>query len=202
MSEENKELEALTAKVEALTAKLEASEGKASGILSDKKKAQAKAEELQAKIDEIEGKGLGEAERLQRDLEKMQSKLEAEIQAKTEIENNWKADKRKAQLSQVGNKFKWLDSVPEKTRNMILESEFSDIDDLGNEVLVKDRLKTVSESYAGLLAANVPSGAGSKPGDGTKSQNVSMEQVKSTPLSDIAKDPKAYVKAAMEAAQQ
>ena len=194
-------LEALMARLEAAEAKAEAAEGKANGILADKKKAQQRADELQAKLEEIEGKDLGEVEKLQRELERKDSRIDELTKKATEIEQNWQTDKRNGALSDLGSKFKWLDSVPEKTRKLIIENEFSDVDDLGNEVLVNDRLKAVSESYAGLLASDAPSGAGSKAGQPTNPNAVSMDAVLNPNLADVANDPLAYVMQAAKAAE-
>ena len=195
-----KQIAALEAKIEALTAQVEASEGKASGILADKKKAQKQAEELQAKLDELEGKGLGEVDKLKRDLEREKSRVESLIKEKDSLESNWKTDKRNSKLSEIGSGLKWLDSVPEKTRKLIIENEFADLEDLGNEVLVKDRLKTVSESYNGLLAADVAGGAGSKPTNnkGSSGQSGGIEKVLQMSDADILKNPAAALMMAAE----
>ena len=180
----------------ALEAKLQDAEGKASGILGDKKKYQKQVEDLQAKIDELEGKDLGEIEKLQRELERKDSLANKLAEEKAEIEKSWQTDKRNASLGKIAGELKWLDSVPPKTRDMIVSSEFGDVDDLGNEVVVKERLKTLSDTYSGLLASDAPSGAGSRAGDapsGAKTVDMSLK--------DIAKDPLAYVTAMAEAAE-
>ena len=185
----------------ALEAKLEAEIGKANGILGDKKKAQQKADELQAKIDELESKDLGEVEKLKLDMERLQSKLEQAETQKAELESTYNAEKRSYELNKIGSGLKWMDSVPEQLRKLTIEKEFDGID-LGNEVLVADKLKTINESYAGLLASDAPSGAGSKPGNPSQSQTKpTAQQIASPNLSDVAKDPLAYVQAAMEANQ-
>ena len=186
-------------RLKALEAKLEAEIGKANGILGDKKKAQQKAEELQAKIDELESKDLGEVEKLRLDLERLQSKYEQSEAQKAELESTYNAEKRSNGLNKIGSGLKWMDNVPEQTRKLILESEFKDMD-LGNEVLVADKLKSINETYAGLLASDASSGAGSKPGDASnQGQKVTREQVANPNLGDVAKDPLAYVLASADA---
>ena len=188
-------------RLKALEAKLEAEIGKANGILGDKKKAQEKAAELQAKIDELESKDLGEVEKLKLELERLQSKYDQSEAQRAELESTYNAEKRSNGLNKIGSGLKWMDNVPEQTRKLILESEFKDMD-LGNEVLVADRLKTINETYAGLLASDAPSGAGSKPGKPSAPTNKpTAEQIANPDLAKVAKDPLAYVQAAIEANQ-
>ena len=181
------------ARLKALEARLEAETGKANGILSDKKKAQAKAEELQAKIEELEGKDLGEVEKLRLDFERLQSKYEQEQSQRTELESTYNAEKRSHALNKIGSGLKWMDGVPESMRSLTIEKEFDGID-LGNEVLVADKLKTINETYAGMLASDAPSGAGSRPGDASAPrQGMTQDQVSNPDLGKVAADPLAYV---------
>lgn len=186
-------------KIAALEAKLEAESGKASGILSDKKKAQQRADELQAQIDELKGKDLGEVERMKLELERAASKIEALTNESETLKTQYSQEKRDAQLAKIGNSLKWLDSVPENIRNLTIKNDFADLEDLGNEVMVKERLKSLSENYAGLLASDAPSGAGSKAGQGSSNVKPTAEALLKPNLSDVAKDPVAYMEAAMAA---
>ena len=189
------------ARLKALEARLEAETGKSNGILGDKKKAQAQAAELQAKIDELESKDLGEVDKLRLDMERLQSKYELEQTQRTELEATYGAEKRNYALSKIGSGLKWMDSVPDSLRSLTIEKEFDGID-LGNEVLVADKMKTINETYAGLLASDVPSGAGSRTGDvSAPRQGMTSEQVAKPNLNDVAADPLAYVMAASEANQ-
>lgn len=185
-------------RVKALEAKLEAESGKSSGILSDKKKAQQRAEELQAKLEELEHKDLGEVDKLKLEMQRMQSKLEQAESQKAEIEGKYSTEKRDYELNKIAGNLKWLDTVPENIRKLTIQNEFADMD-LGNEILVKDKLKSMSESYAGLLASETGSGAGSKAGQAGSPTNLSRDQAINKPLADIARDPIAYVKAAQAA---
>ena len=185
-----------------LKAKIAEAEGKANGILGDKKKYQAKVDELQAKLDELEGKGLGESEKLKLEVERMKSRLEATEKAKADLENTYKTEKRKAEEAKIAQKLKFLDTVPEDTRQLLVSNELKDLEDLGNTVLVEERLKAVSQKYSGLLAAEVAQGAGTKAGNVTQGGNrPNLESLKTKPLTEIAKDPKAYVKEFMAAAE-
>ena len=184
--------------IAALNAKIAEAEAKAGGILGDKKKAQQKADELQAKLDELEGKDLGETEKLKLEVERMKSRIEATEKAKADLEANYKTEKRNAEMGKIANKLKFLDTVPEDTRQLLVSNELKDLEDLGNTVLVEERLKAVSQKYSGLLAADVPSGAGSKTGQPPNPGNRPNDAI-NKPLSEIAKDPLAYVMAAAEA---
>lgn len=186
-----------------LKAKIAEAEGKANGILGDKKKYQQKVDELQAKLDELEGKGLGESEKLKLDMERMKSRLEATEKAKADLETTYKTEKRNSELGKIAQKLKFLDTVPEDARQLLIATELKDLEDLGNTVLVDERLKSVSTKYAGLLAADVPNGAGTKAGqqDTQTGNRPNLDALKTKPLADIAKDPKAYVKEFMAAAE-
>jgi len=154
------------ARLAALEAKLEAESGKAGGILEAKKKAQAEAAALQAKIDELESRDLGEVEKLKLEMQRMQSKLEQAESAKAELEATFTAEKRANALNKVGSEFKWMDTVPKNMRDLIIKNEFDGLD-LGNEVLVADKVKSIRETYASQLAADVPGGTGARAGDAT-----------------------------------
>lgn len=186
-----------------LKAKIAEAEGKANGILGDKKKYQAKVDELQAKLDELEGKDLGEAGKAKLEMERMKSRLEATEKAKADLENTYKTEKRNSELSKITGRLKFLDTVPEDTRQLLIATELKDLEDLGNTVAVDERLKSVSTKYAGLLAANVPSGAGTKAGQQNQGtgNRPNLDALKAKPLADIAKDPKAYVKEFMAATE-
>jgi hypothetical protein len=133
----------------------------------------------------------------------MQSKLEATEKAKAELEGTYNSEKRQYSLNKIGGNIKWLDSVPEKLRNLTLESEFSDINDLGDETLVSQRIKSIAEKYSGLLASDAPKGAGTRAGEQkTVGNALTLDTIKNFSLSDVAKDPAAYVRQAMAAAQQ
>lgn len=189
------------ARLKALEAKLEAEAGKAAGILADKKKAQEKAEALQAKIEELEGKDLGEVERMKLEMERMQSRLEKAEADKTEIESTYQTEKRNASIQKIAGQFKWLDSVPESLRLQAVERELGDTD-LGNEVLVADKVKTITEQYSGLLAADVPGGAGAKPGEATPAKSsAGLDALLAKSDSDIMADPKAFVAEAIAASE-
>jgi len=151
---------------------------------------------LQAKLDELEGKDLNESGKAKLELSRIQARLEKAEKEKAELENTWKTEKLNAENAKIVQRLKFLESVPEDARALIVSKEFADIEDRGNTVLMEDRLKLVSQKYAGLLLANVPSGAGTKTGQQTNLQGnrPSLDQVKNTPLSTIAKDPLAYVK--------
>jgi len=185
-----------------LKAKLAEAEAKAGGILGDKKKQQEKVAELQAKLDELEGKDLGEAGKLKLEMERMKARLEKAEKDKTDLEGTYATEKRNSELSKIAQRIKFLDTVPEDTRALLISTELKDLADLGNTVLVDERLKAVSTKYAGLIAAQVPNGAGSKAGQQAQPGNrPNLDAVKAKPLSEIAKDPKAYVKEFMAAAE-
>jgi hypothetical protein len=186
-----------------LKAQIAAAEAKANGINGDKKKYQQRADELQAKLDELEGKDLGEAGKLKLENERMKSRLEATEKAKSDLESTYKTEKRSAEMARIAQKLKFLDTVPEDTRQLLVSTELKDLEDLGNTVLVDERLKAVSQKYSGLLAAQVATGAGTKAGNVSQAGNrPNLEALKTKPLAEIAKDPKAYVReftAAVEA---
>ena len=188
--------------VAALKAKLAEAEGKANGILGDKKKQQQKVEELQAKLDELEGKDLGEAGKLKLEMERMKARLDKAEKDKADLETTYQTERRNSELGKIAQRLKFLDTVPDDTRNLIISNELKDLEDLGNTVLVDERLKSVSTKYAGLLAASVPSGAGTKAtGQVSEGNRPNLEAIRAKPLSEIAKDPTAYVKEFMAAAE-
>jgi hypothetical protein len=188
--------------IAALKAKLAEAEGKANGILGDKKKQQQRVEELQAKLDELEGKDLGEAGKLKLEMERMKARLDKAEKDKADLETTYQTERRNSELGKIAQRLKFLDTVPEDTRSLIISNELKDLEDLGNTVIVDERLKSVSSKYAGLLAANVAQGAGAKAGQANGSgSRQSAETIINKPLNEIAKDPKAYVRDCIAAAK-
>ena len=182
-----------------MQAKIDALEGKSAGILGDKKKEQAAKDALQAEIDELKSKDLGEVDRLKLENERMQSRVEAAEKLASEASETLTSTQRKNALNDISKQFKWMDNVPENLRALTLSNEFDGVD-LGNEVLVADKVKTITSNYAGLLAANVPDGAGQKPGTHTPNQNtMTADQIAKPDLSKVASDPLAYILEAAEA---
>lgn len=190
-----------SSEVAALKAKIAEAEGKASGILGDKKKYQQRVEELTAKLEELEGKDLTEAARLKLDTERMKSRLEAAEKSRADLESTYKTEKRTAELNRIAQKLKFLESVPDDARQLLISNELKDIEDLGDQIKVDDRLKSVSQKYSGLLAANVASGGGTKSNQqiNQPGNRPNLDAVLNKSLAEIAKDPKAYVAAALAA---
>ena len=87
---------------------------------------------------------------------------------------------------------------------LILKTEFEGVD-LGNEVLVADRVKSMSEKYVAQLRAKVPNGTSSRPGNATQGQQgtaTGMDRILATSDADILTDPAGYLMAAAEANNQ
>jgi len=200
MADDDKNVDAMKALEEKMAsmqatmqAKIDALEGKSAGILSDKKKEQASKEALQAELDALKSKDLGEVEKLQLENERMQSRVEAAELKAQEASESLANTQRKNALNDISKQFKWMDNVPENLRTLTLQNEFDGID-LGNEVLVADKVKTINENYAGLLASDVPNGAGSRSGDAPAPQNkATPEQIANPDLSKVSADPLSYV---------
>ena len=184
-----------------LTADLEAANGKAGGILEDKKKFQKQVDELEQKLSALTEKDLGEVERLKLELEREKSKSEKASADLTEANDGYAKEKRNSFVSKIGSGLKWLDTVPADTRDMIIRQELSDIDDLGNQVLVDAKLKSVFEKYAGMIAADAPSGSGSKSGStsGGSANAPAVEKVLGMTDVEILADPAAALQAANDA---
>ena len=190
------ELGATKAKLGATKAELEAERGKSAGILADKKKEQQRVADVEKRLEEIESKDLGELEKVQRDLERANSMIDKLKEENTQVKTEFETTQKQNSINEIGKKFKWLDTVPEGARQTILEKELGDID-LGNEVLVADKIKTITESYSGLLQANVPDGTGAKPGKETAdSVKLTRQEALNKPLSEIADDPLKFVQEA------
>ena len=192
--------EAEAAKVAKLTADLEAANGKSGGILEDKKKFQKKVEELEVANRLLAEKDLGDVEKLNIELERMKSKAEKAEADLTEAKGGYAKEKRNAAEGRIGAGMKWLDTVPADVRDMVIRQELGDIEDLGNQVLVDAKIKAVSEKYAGMLAADAPSGGGSKAGTATGGGNNApiIDKMADMSDADIVKNASALVAAAHE----
>ena len=181
-----------------MQATIDSLEGKSAGILSDKKKEQAAKDALQDEIDELKSKDLGEVERLKLDMERLQSKFDLSETQKAELEATYSTEKRNNALGKIQSGFKFLDAVPQEMRDLIVKNAMEGVD-LGNEVLVADKVKFINETYAGQLAADVSGGTGSTTGNPSAPTNKpTADQIANPNLGEVAKDPLAYVLASSE----
>ena len=188
------------AKVAQLEADLAAANGKSGGILEDKKKFQTQVDELKKQLADLSEKDLGDVERLKLELDRANSKAEKAESDLTDAKGGYAKEKRNAAESKIGAGMKWLDTVPADVRDMVIRQELGDIEDLGNSVLVDAKIKAVSEKYAGMLAADAPSGGGSKAGsasDGGTNAPV-VDQMAGMSDADIVKNAASLVQAAHE----
>lgn len=150
--------------VATLEKKVADAEGKAAGILEEKKKAQARADEVQAKLDELESKDLGDVEKLQKQLEKETAAKEIAEANASKTAKEFAATQRKNALHTIGSEVKWLDSVPTSMRTSAVEQAFVDVEDLSDKPAVKGVLESFVEGHKGLIQAN--SGVGGAGGAG------------------------------------
>jgi hypothetical protein len=169
--------------VEKLTKDLEAERGKAAGIVEDKKKFKTRAEAAEKELKELQGSKLTVEERTQNQIDELNRRLEEADKAKIEQENQFRVKEREAALADIAGSIKWSESIPHDTAKLIISNGFSDIEDLGDKVLVERKVKELTESHKAFINAESPAGLGSRsdgaPGDEGKAatmQDLMAEQ--------------------------
>lgn len=147
---------------EKLSKELEAERGKASAILSDKKKYKEKMEALEAKLSEVYKEKLPEEERIKAELQEWKEKFEmVEKERETERAGFTKAQ-RDAKIADLTSSIHWADGIPHDTAKLIINSALSGLDDLSEVDKVNEVLNSVKETHKSFISAEAPSGSGGK----------------------------------------
>lgn len=151
-----------TSEVDRLTKELESEQGKAKGILEDKKKFKDERDALKKQLDEIETSKLPEDEKRQKELNDLKAKLEeAEAQRQADADKFAKTQ-RENKLLEIGGQIKWAKSTPSKTANLIVKNALAEIEDLSESTKVEEVLKSITEDHKAFIAADAPVGSGDK----------------------------------------
>jgi len=157
-----------TPTIEELTLALKASEAKAGRILSEKKAAKEQLDSLSATVNQLQ------AAQKETELSKLstEDRLSAELQEKDQ-ERQSLAEQLEAQKAELNN-FKrtvaiqkhtgdisFKPDIPADVREFAINSAFQSVDltDDANIAFAKSRFK---ETYASMIVANAPRGAGSQ----------------------------------------
>ena len=162
-----------TAEVERLKSELQAEQGKASGILEDKKKYKERAEKAEGDLKKIANDKLPEDEKHQKALEELKQQLESEKAEREKQAQEFAQTQREAKTSDLTSSVKWADGVPHDTAKLIIKNALAGVEDLSDASKVEEALKAVKESHKSLIAADAASGTGSKSSGEGSSNNDS-----------------------------
>lgn len=163
-----------SAEIERLKGELESEQGKGAGILADKKKFKERAEAAESALKDIETAKLPEAERTAKQLQEMQDKLDAEKAERESDRAEYARVKRESELSDIASSIKWADGTPSSTSKLIISNALMDVQDLADKSKVGEILATVKETHKSFIAADAPSGSGSKGSGDVGGSNKSM----------------------------
>lgn len=159
------------AKIKELEDKLSAAEGKAAGILADKKKLQEKVSEIESKIEEMSSKDLSAEELSKKATAKLQDELIAEKEKSKELETKLSNLDKQHKLDEIALSYHFSKDLPEGSKGVFIERSFGSID-LDDGKAVKLHKEIFEKEYAAFLVADVKEGSGesnkSKPGDNGK----------------------------------
>ncbi len=153
-----------TADVERLKGELESEQGKAKGILEDKKKFKERAEKAEADLKKIEHDKLPEDEKRTKELNELKEQLESEKAEREKQAQQFAQTQREAKLSDLTGQIKWADGVPHDTAKLIIKTAMTEIEDLSDKSKIEETLKAVKESHKSFIAADAPGGTGGKSG--------------------------------------
>ena len=142
---------------------LKGAEGKAAGILEEKKKAQEKLAEATKTIEEMKNSGLSDGEKLTLELETAQKAVQEATEKIEQLTGELGTTKRDHELDRLGATVKWMDEVPQDMRRSAIETAFKDVEDLADESKTKEVMDKLNEDCKGLIQADtVPNGLGGK----------------------------------------
>ena len=151
--------------VERLTAELKAEQGKASGILEDKKRYKTERDAHKSALDKIETDKLPDADKHQKQLDDMQKKIDDGEALR--VQNDAKFAKTQRDNTELGitAKIKWGANVPQDTAALLVKNALAGVEDLSDDSKVSGVIKSLTESHASFISADAPSGSGGG-GDG------------------------------------
>ena len=154
-----------SADVERLKGELEAEQGKAKGILEDKKRYKAERDTAKASLDKIETDKLPEADKHAKALKDMQERLDKQVADGLQRDADLAKAARSAKLSDFTGQIDWVPDA-KKSAKLIIRDAFAEIDDLSDQAKIDEVLNGVRESNKPFITAQVPAGSGGKGGGG------------------------------------
>jgi len=152
--------------VERLKGELTAEQGKAGGILEDKKRYKAERDAHKATLDKIENDKLPDEEKHTKAIEEMQARLDTEKSEREKQAADYATAQRAATVSDLTGSIKWSEGVPQSTAKLAVQAALAGIDDLSDKTKVDAALKTVAESHKSMISAEAPAGSGDRGGGG------------------------------------
>ena len=161
---------AIEAAVGEVTKKLEASDGKAAGILEDKKKAQEKAALAEAALEEFKKSKMNDKDRagqdlldLQKSVKDAQAALVASDAKNKELQSGIDSAARTHKLDEIGSGFHFIEGLPEGAgRIHFIEAAFKDVD-LNDATAVEAQKILFKTTHKGVLVAKAADGTGRTP---------------------------------------
>lgn len=153
-----------SAEVSRLESELKAEQGKAKGILEDKKRYKDERDALKVSLDKIETEKLPDEEKHAKALKELQEKLEKAEQEREADAKKFAETQREARISDLTGSVKWAASTPQSTAKLIIKTALAELDDLSDESKVESILTSVKESHKSFIAADAPSGSGGHSG--------------------------------------
>jgi len=155
-----------SAEVERLKKAVEDSEGKAKGILQDKKKFKERAEKAEGDLQKIADAKLPDDEKHAKQLQELQDKLDQQQKDGEKREADYAKAARDAKVSDLTTSVKWASGVPAETAKGIVKAALSGVEDLSDKTKVDEILNNVRESHKSFIAADTASGSGGKQSGG------------------------------------
>ena len=112
-----------SAEVSRLESELKAEQGKAKGILEDKKRYKEERDALKVSLDKIETEKLPDEEKHAKALKELQEKLEKAEQEREEDAKKFAETQREARISDLTGSVKWAASTPQSTAKLIIKKD-------------------------------------------------------------------------------
>ena len=155
-----------------LEGELLAEQGKAKGILSDKKKYQERAEKT---IQEQADSKLPAEELHLKQLQELKDQLAEGTRKQEEQLSGFNAKNRENAILKINSGIKWdLNKCPAGTAQLLTTNAFAGIDDLTDDK-VSEVVKSLTEQHSHFISAAAPSGSGDKGNGGGGAGSSSNE---------------------------
>lgn len=154
----------LQAEVMQLRQQLQAEQGKAAGILAEKKKAQERLTAVESEIARLKQSGMSDTEKLQADLKAAQDALLDREDKIKKLQADATNAERRHQVDAIAASYQFKKDLPEGAGRLFVERAFDKVD-LNDENAVKATRILFQEQHKGVLVAETPSG-GATPASG------------------------------------
>ena len=146
--------------VERLKQAVTDAEGKASGILADKKRYKEERDAHKTALDKIETDKLPTEEQHAKAMKELQDQLEqSQADRAADAEKTAKTERDSA-ITDLTGSIQWGKNMPRDSAKLLVKNALTGVDDLSDKTKVGDALKALTDAHKPFIDAEVPAGTG------------------------------------------